>query len=86
MLDSDRKFGVLHRIDSQMGEFHSSNSIAIQTRCPSCRLHCQLLCSNCVSNLLRLGRIRDVNHELYLRKAELCQKIDTELQLKVSSY
>jgi hypothetical protein len=53
-------------------------------RCPSCRLPRQMLCSNCVSNSLRLARVRDVNHELFLRKAELCRNIDWELKANVS--
>lgn len=42
-----------------------------------------MLCPSCVNATLRLAKIRDVNRELYLRKAEVCQKIDRELQEKM---
>ncbi|KAI6183209.1 hypothetical protein M3Y97_00464100 [Aphelenchoides bicaudatus] len=84
-IESDRRFGVLHRIDSQIG-FHSSNHLdrIEQMRCPSCRMNGrQLLCSSCVNTTLRLARVRDVNRELFLRKAEICRRIDDELQSKM---
>ncbi|KAI6181466.1 hypothetical protein M3Y98_00832400 [Aphelenchoides besseyi] len=84
--DVQRPFGVLHRIDSQpAGSFHSTLSLnPVQPlRCPSCRLHCELCCAKCATQKMGLHKLRDVNREFYLRKAEICTQIDQELQVEM---
>ncbi|KAI6225396.1 hypothetical protein M3Y99_01343400 [Aphelenchoides fujianensis] len=83
IFDVQRPLGVLHRIDSQPLEFHSTKSLDTihqHPRCPSCRDHRELWCPKCATQVMGLHKFRDVNREFYLRKAEICQQIADELR------
>ncbi|CAD5212218.1 unnamed protein product [Bursaphelenchus xylophilus] len=76
----DRQSGVLHRVDSQIFPSNLKFNQVEMVRCPACRLQSQLMCPSCVCTNIRANKLREVYREWFLRKAEICRKIEQVLE------
>lgn len=81
--EGSQKSSKSSQASSKASKFPNSSHIEL-LRCPSCLLQSELMCPRCVCSHFRINRIREQYRELFLRKAEVCRKIEDELRPKVS--